>query len=690
MRACRTRYTVAAVVACTVLLPLSWAFASIFASGTSTTVATADSLATPVAPTVERFARNVAVAWAVVLTADGAAADRYTVSRVSVADEASVPLTCENPALTFACLDADVPTGDWQYQVTAHLQAWNSATSVRSATVTIESTNLTIAGGQVLRPGQPIAGGLLTGFHAHQKVTIRSSATGAVLGSATTDADGNAPVPLSVPTDALDGVYQPVATGSLGGSTTSVNDYIVDGTAPQTSISLAGTLGTSGWYTSDVVVTLTADDPSAEISYTVDTPIGLGAPQPYEGPFTLDADGSYTLHYGATDDAGNAETVHVLPIRIDGTAPVPGTLTVPANIKGDFVLAMSATDPTPASGVGDVTYFYCTGTPCNDVLIGTSTASATNYPVSFTPPLPADGSYRVRARVTDVAGNNTFTTRQAVLLDTKAPTGMIVAPLATSTIGGSSVTFAATAGDDPASPTSDSSGVRNVVFEYRLKTTPESTWTTLRQLANEPYTFTRSMLGFNNGSYELHLVVTDRAGNQFTTAPTPFSVENWGASTVALTNIGGLSGRGLLQAGDAMVVTFDQAIRAGTMCPTWVGDASAQSLVVNAQLTDGPGGTPDTLVMTTPSGCVPNAGSLVLGSAAYVTGPTVTFTGSTLTWNPGTKQLTLTLGTPDTPAAITKVDVNTNATYQPSASLVSVNGVPINPRTIRTGPGRQF
>ena len=686
LRTRRTRLIVGGLLGAAVLAPVTWAFASFFGSGTSDAQTAADVLAAPAAPLASRAARNTIISWTSSATSDGVTAATYSVTREPDGGGASSPVTCAS-AFGFQCTDIGVPTGTWRYRVTAHLLTWDSAPSSPSAAVPIDTPTFTIKPGQVVRGGAPVLGGTFSNFQAGEAITVASSPGNAVIGHATALADGSGTVDLTVGT--LGGTFTPIASGPSGTATSPIT-YEVDVVAPATSISLAGTLGTSGWYTSDVVVTLTADDPSAEISYTVDTPIGLGAPQPYEGPFTLDADGSYTLHYGATDDAGNAETVHVPPIRIDSTAPVPGTLTVPANIKGDFVLSMSATDPTPASGVGDVTYFYCTGTPCNDVLIGTSTASATNFQVSFTPALPADGSYRVRARVTDVAGNTTFTTRQAVLLDTKAPTGRIVTPLATSTIGGSSVTFAATAGDDPASLMSDSSGVRNVVFEYRLKTTPESTWTTLRTLNNEPLTFTRSMLGFDNGSYELHLVVTDRAGNQFTTAPTPFSVENWGASTVALTNVGGLSGRGLLQVGDAMVVTFDQAIRAGTMCPTWVGDASAQSLVVNAQLTNGPGGTPDTLVMTTPGGCVPNAGSLVLGSAAYVTGPTVTFTGSTLTWNPGTKQLTLTLGTPDTSAAITKVDVNTNATYQPSASLVSVNGVPINPRTIRTGPGRQF
>lgn len=679
----RTRWTVASVITVAVVGPLSWAFATIFASGTTNAVASADSLAAPAAPVATRAARDVRITWTGSTTGDGVPADDYTVERVVVGGETRVPVTCAEPVEPLACVDHDVPTGDWQYAVVAHLHAWDSDSSALSAEVSIGAPTVEIAPEQIVRPGQPLAGGSLTNFHAGEQVTVRSGDGGPVLGTATADDDGNATVALVVPAEAADGTYAPVATGDLGASATSAVTYRVDGTAPITTATITGAAGDNGWYHLPVSVALVADDPAAVISYTLDGPSGPGAQQPYTGAITIPADGTYTLHFSATDALGNTEPTNDQTILVDSAAPNP-TLTIPATITGSYQFTIAPGDPAPSSGIASVAYSYCSGTPCRpENAIATSTTGP-DFRVSFTTP-PPDGDIRVRATVTDVAGNVTVTPRQLVQVDTTKPTGTIITPAASGFAGGSAFTFSATAADVPASLTSGSSGVRNVFFEYRPVGT--ETWINLGGDNTEPYAVSRSLLNVANGSYEIHLLVNDRAGNQFVSDPQPFTVENVLASSVALVNGGTTTG--LIEQGDRIVVTFDQALHVSSICSTWTDDNAVQHLAVNARLTDGRTAV-DAITVTTTAPCTPNAGSLLLGSGNFLTTGAVNFANSDLSWNPATKQLTLLLGTPDNTAAIARVANNTNATYTPSSALVSIHDVAINPRIVRTGPTRQF
>lgn len=677
----RTRWIVGSVIAVAVVGPLSWAFATIFASGTTSAVASADILAAPDAPVAARHARDVTITWTEATTGDGALADSYLVERVAIDGETRQPVDCPEP---FTCIDTDVPTGDWRYAVTARLHQWVSASSEPSELVPVGAPTLEIAPEQIVRPGQALAGGSLSNFHAGEQVTVRSGEVdGAVLGTATVDADGNASVALAVPAEAADGTYTPVATGDLGASATSAVSYEVDGTAPVTSATVTGTAGDNGWYHLPVSVALVADDPAAVITYTLDGPSGLGTPQTYTGAITVPADGSYTLHFAATDALGNVEETNDLDILVDSAAPNP-TLTIPFTVDDSYQFTVATGDPAPSSGIASVAYSYCSGSPCQqEVAIGTSTTGA-DFRVPFTTP-PPDGDIFVRATVTDVAGNVTITPRQRVQVDTTEPTGTITSPTVSGFAGGSAFTFSATAADLPASLTSGSSGVRNVFFEYRPVGT--ETWINLGGDNSEPYSVSRSLLNVANGSYEIHLIVNDRAGNQFVSEPQPFTVENVLATGVTLVNGGATTG--LIEQGDQMVVTFDQALHVSSICSAWTDDNAGQHMSVDARLTDG-GAVADTIAVTTTAPCTPNVGSLLLGSGNYLASGTVNFAGGDLSWNPATKQLTLILGTPDNAAAIVRVTNNTNATFTPSSALVSIHDVVVNPRIIRTGPARQF
>ncbi|MFX1518966.1 MAG: OmpL47-type beta-barrel domain-containing protein, partial [Promethearchaeota archaeon] len=110
-------------------------------------------------------------------------------------------------------------------------------------------------------------------------------------------------------------------------TTAQANPYnvtIQDTTPPVTTVmDLSGTLGENGWYITNVIVTLSAsDDPSgsgvAVTAYSLDGIIWNN----YVGPFTVFDEGTTTVKYNSTDNAGNIETQQSNILRIDKTAPI--------------------------------------------------------------------------------------------------------------------------------------------------------------------------------------------------------------------------------------------------------------------------------------------------------------------------------------------------------------------------------
>ena len=94
----------------------------------------------------------------------------------------------------------------------------------------------------------------------------------------------------------------------------------IDKTNPTITIYLAGTLGNDGWYVSDVTVTLQTSDVVSgilKIEYSFDGDTWII----YTTPFTIDTEGTTTVHVRSTDNAGNVET-ETFDVKIDKTPPV--------------------------------------------------------------------------------------------------------------------------------------------------------------------------------------------------------------------------------------------------------------------------------------------------------------------------------------------------------------------------------
>ncbi len=94
----------------------------------------------------------------------------------------------------------------------------------------------------------------------------------------------------------------------------------IDKTTPSTHISLAGTLGNNGWYTTPVTVSLTATDGNGtgvnRTWYSLDNVTWSRGTS-----FTLSVNGLYTVYYYSTDNVSNTEAIKAQTIKIDLNGP---------------------------------------------------------------------------------------------------------------------------------------------------------------------------------------------------------------------------------------------------------------------------------------------------------------------------------------------------------------------------------
>ena len=184
----------------------------------------------------------------------------------------------------------------------------------------------------------------------------------------------------------------------------------VDATPPTTDASLAGTVGSNGWYVSNVTVTLTSTDGGsgvANVSWRVDG----GAWQAYVSPFML-SEGRHSLEYRATDIAGNVEPIESVNVWIDSTPPASSaSLSGTAGNDGWYVsfvtVTLSGTDAL--SGVSNISFRIDGGAWA-----------------PYAGPLTlGDGVHTVDYQARDIAGNLEAVHSASVSIDTQPPTTTI-------------------------------------------------------------------------------------------------------------------------------------------------------------------------------------------------------------------------------------------------------------------------
>ena len=200
-----------------------------------------------------------------------------------------------------------------------------------------------------------------------------------------------------------------------------------DTTPPVTVASTIPTPNTAGWNNSNAVVNLTAtDDPGSsgvrQIQFTLaGAQNGTQTIPGATAAITISNEGSSTLTYSATDNAGNVESPKSLTLKIDKTPPVisgmpaAGCSLWPPNHRLVQVGVISASDALSGLLPGSFTVAATSSEPIdpNDPAVVITTNGSGGYVVQLQAERLASGNgrvYTLNANARDLAGNSTTAT----------------------------------------------------------------------------------------------------------------------------------------------------------------------------------------------------------------------------------------------------------------------------------------
>src|SRR5439155_120882 len=185
----------------------------------------------------------------------------------------------------------------------------------------------------------------------------------------------------------------------------------IDRSPPSTTATITGTAGANGWYVSNVIVGLSANDSGSGVAATY-VQVDGGNWAIYAGPFTL-TEGNHVLHYCAADVAGLMEATHSLSVSVDVTPPatassLAGTAGANGWYTANVTVSLTATDVT--SEVATIEY-RIDGGPW----------------VTYDRPVTlGEGRHVLGFRATDLAGNREIDRSVSVLVDTTTPVSSAV------------------------------------------------------------------------------------------------------------------------------------------------------------------------------------------------------------------------------------------------------------------------
>ena len=285
------------------------------------------------------------------------------------------------------------------------------------------------------------------------------------------------------------------ATDEFGNTAATGNQTLyLDDTPPTTTAAMDPMTpdGDNGWYVSDVIVNLTADDGDGSGVSRTYYYTGSQFPQPYDGNITIEADGTHTLTYYSTDNLGNTEADQQLTVNIDQTRPEVDLTATGTQNNGWYTssvdITLEADDTT--SGVAGIWYRVNDG-------------DWTAYSEPFT--LSTDGTHTIDYYAHDTAGNNASGSA-TIRIDTTKPSASISlsGPQSDGVYTGT-VTISL-------SGTDTGSGVASL--KYRVN---GGSWSTY---SGSSTSFTQ----IADGSYTVECYAVDTAGNQGSTTSRSFEI----------------------------------------------------------------------------------------------------------------------------------------------------------------------
>ncbi|CAJ35970.1 OmpL47-type beta-barrel domain-containing protein [Methanocella arvoryzae] len=206
------------------------------------------------------------------------------------------------------------------------------------------------------------------------------------------------------------------ATDKVGHTATAtVRNINIDMTAPVTTHSLSGTIGSDGWYTSDVTMTLSASDGLSGvkgIEYSTDGTTWTA----YTAPVTFSAEGVTTVYYRSIDNADNLEANKSVTFKSDKTQPSTTlTLSRPADSRkwynAPVDISFTAEDAT-----SDVKTIYY------QLVVNGVAGSWMTYTPGTSVNIASEGNTSVKYYSVDNAGNEEDKKSKVIRIDTVKPT----------------------------------------------------------------------------------------------------------------------------------------------------------------------------------------------------------------------------------------------------------------------------
>lgn len=160
---------------------------------------------------------------------------------------------------------------------------------------------------------------------------------------------------------------------------------------PTTTIHLSGVQGNKGWFTSNVIVTLSATDDISGVNKT-EYSFDNATWTTYTTPFTVNTEGYTILYYKSTDKDGNQEKTKTETIMLDTMQP---TANAGANqtVNENTLVTFDGSASQDENGIASYTWTF------TDITI--QTLSGKNPTYTFDTP----GVYTITLNVTDAAGN---------------------------------------------------------------------------------------------------------------------------------------------------------------------------------------------------------------------------------------------------------------------------------------------
>ncbi len=186
---------------------------------------------------------------------------------------------------------------------------------------------------------------------------------------------------------------------------------------PTTNISLSGTEGENGWWTSGVTVTLKATDLGVGVDTTMHSIFREGQTMAmaleYKGPFLVKYEGINRVSYYSTDKSGNTETSKAATIKIDNVPP-EGSMVIKGSpqytTNASVTLTLEASDAS--SGIAKMRFK-------NE---GRSWGSWETYATTKSWSLaPGDSIRKVYTQFKDRAGLTSPEYNDSIILDTSPP-----------------------------------------------------------------------------------------------------------------------------------------------------------------------------------------------------------------------------------------------------------------------------